>query len=407
MDSLTQITLGAAVGEVVLGKKVGNRAMLWGAIGGTIPDMDVMSNFVSDSINSLAFHRTISHSIAFSIITPLILGTLVHRIYAHRENPNGKKLSSSFLLSFLGLFAVIAVGSIPMSMPVDQTIKIALAVSLVVIAFPSIVFLRQLVRRKPCKKRNASPGAWTLLLFWAIFTHPLLDSCTTYGTQLFRPFSDFRVAFNNMSVVDPLYTVPFLLFVIIASLFKRGNNKRRIFNFLGIGISSAYLLFSFYNKVRVDHIFESSLKEQEISYHRMMTAPTIFNNILWNGIAEGDTAFYHGMYSLLDREKSVKQFSILSKNHDLLKDFSGERELEILKWFSKDYYNVIKRKDGRLQYNDLRFGAGSGSFEDESDYVFKFFLKTDGNSLRAYSSREEPEDFNEAMTKLWERMMGI
>ena len=38
MDSLTQIVLGAAVGEAVLGKKVGNKAMLWGAIAGTIPD---------------------------------------------------------------------------------------------------------------------------------------------------------------------------------------------------------------------------------------------------------------------------------------------------------------------------------------------------------------------------------
>jgi inner membrane protein len=42
MDSLTQIVLGAAVGEVVLGKKIGNRAMVWGAVGGTIPDLDVL-----------------------------------------------------------------------------------------------------------------------------------------------------------------------------------------------------------------------------------------------------------------------------------------------------------------------------------------------------------------------------
>jgi inner membrane protein len=38
MDSLTQIILGAACGEAVLGKKIGNRALLFGAIGGTIPD---------------------------------------------------------------------------------------------------------------------------------------------------------------------------------------------------------------------------------------------------------------------------------------------------------------------------------------------------------------------------------
>ncbi|MEL6140713.1 MAG: metal-dependent hydrolase, partial [Bacteroidota bacterium] len=55
MDSLTQIVLGAAVGEATLGRKVGNRAMLWGAIGGTIPDLDVFANLATDPVSSLAY----------------------------------------------------------------------------------------------------------------------------------------------------------------------------------------------------------------------------------------------------------------------------------------------------------------------------------------------------------------
>ena len=43
MDSITQIVLGAAVGEVVAGKKMGGKAALWGAIAGTIPDLDVFA----------------------------------------------------------------------------------------------------------------------------------------------------------------------------------------------------------------------------------------------------------------------------------------------------------------------------------------------------------------------------
>ena len=42
MDSLTQAALGAAVGESVLGKKIGHKAAILGAIGGTIPDLDVL-----------------------------------------------------------------------------------------------------------------------------------------------------------------------------------------------------------------------------------------------------------------------------------------------------------------------------------------------------------------------------
>ena len=42
MDSLTQATLGAAVGEAMLGKKIGGKAALIGAVIGTIPDLDVL-----------------------------------------------------------------------------------------------------------------------------------------------------------------------------------------------------------------------------------------------------------------------------------------------------------------------------------------------------------------------------
>ena len=79
MDSLTQITLGAACGELVLGKKIGNRAMLWGAIGGTIPDLDVLANFFMSEMGALAFHRGITHSFFFAFTTPFIFGWLTYK----------------------------------------------------------------------------------------------------------------------------------------------------------------------------------------------------------------------------------------------------------------------------------------------------------------------------------------
>ena len=64
MDSLTQIVLGASMGEMVAGRKIGNKAMIWGAIAGTIPDLDVLLSLVSkDRIFNLTSHRSYSHSI--------------------------------------------------------------------------------------------------------------------------------------------------------------------------------------------------------------------------------------------------------------------------------------------------------------------------------------------------------
>jgi inner membrane protein len=59
MDSLTQVVLGAACGELALGKKIGNKALMFGAIGGTIPDLDVFVGrwFYSNEIDIMAFQR--------------------------------------------------------------------------------------------------------------------------------------------------------------------------------------------------------------------------------------------------------------------------------------------------------------------------------------------------------------
>jgi len=47
--------------------------------------------------------------------------------------------------------------------------------------------------------------------FLGYATHGLLDACTSYGTQLLWPFSDMRVAWDTISIIDPLFTLPLLV----------------------------------------------------------------------------------------------------------------------------------------------------------------------------------------------------
>lgn len=74
MDSLTHIVLGAAIGEVTLGKKLGNKALAYGAILGSIPDFDVFFSPLYSPVSSLFFHRGFSHSLLFVSIIALAIG---------------------------------------------------------------------------------------------------------------------------------------------------------------------------------------------------------------------------------------------------------------------------------------------------------------------------------------------
>lgn len=73
MDSLTQMALGAAVGEAVLGRKVGRRALVWGAVCGTLPDLDMLMR-LGDPVSDLTYHRSWSHSLLVqAAVTPLVV----------------------------------------------------------------------------------------------------------------------------------------------------------------------------------------------------------------------------------------------------------------------------------------------------------------------------------------------
>lgn len=80
MDSLTQIVLGAAVGEAVAGRKMGAKAALWGAIGGTLPDLDVFLRFFYDPLDAALVHRGFSHSLLFALIAGPCLAYIFHKL---------------------------------------------------------------------------------------------------------------------------------------------------------------------------------------------------------------------------------------------------------------------------------------------------------------------------------------
>ena len=80
MDSLTQIFLGIATAELVASKKLQNKTFIYGAILGTLPDLDIIvGKFMSD-VDGVAIHRGLSHSLLFFIFLAPLLGLLISRI---------------------------------------------------------------------------------------------------------------------------------------------------------------------------------------------------------------------------------------------------------------------------------------------------------------------------------------
>ncbi|MCF8275477.1 MAG: metal-dependent hydrolase [Flavobacteriales bacterium] len=342
MDSLTQIVLGAAVGEAVLGKKVGNKALLWGAVAGTIPDLDVLyiKLIGGGAIDEIVLHRGISHSILFAIVMAPILGWLVNWLY----------------------------------------------------------------RKQP----EADYKGWTWLFFWSIFTHPLLDCLTTYGTQLFLPFSDHRVSIASVFVVDLFYTVPFLLSVIALLFIKRTSGWRRKVNYFGVALSSTYLIAGLVNKLIVAEVFENDLLSESQKPKLVFVGTTPLNIILWYGVAETDSTFQIGYHSLFDQSKDVKWVSF-QKNHYLIKDIENDYGVERLRWFSDQLYIVSEASPETYDFYTLKFGRSKfESTEPIGSFSFYFRIHKNTNGELEYESIRDVkfDTIKDQLEMLVDRILG-
>jgi inner membrane protein len=244
---------------------------------------------------------------------------------------------------------------------------------------------------------------WMWLFFASIFTHPILDSFTAYGTQLFAPFSNYRVAFNNISVADPTYTLPFLIALIVVMCFNRTSTKRRLFLQIGLGVSSLYMLLTLVNKYHVNGVYKQSLADHQIEYLRFQTQPTILNNILWYGTAETAEAYYVGFYSIFDTEATVSKWHKLPKNHELIGGMP--KDLETLAWFSSGYYNLNETADpDTFLFKDLRYPLMDESDPNSSIFKFTITKKDDRWEAAPFYASDVSSD---ALDSFWTRLKGI
>lgn len=332
MDSLTQIVLGAAVGEAVLGKKVGNKAMLYGAIAGTIPDLDVLSRYFADTVTAIEWHRGVSHSIFFSLVFAPVFGWLISKLE---------------------------------------------------------------------RKQHVTWQNWSWLMFWGLFTHPLLDAFTTWGTQLFWPF-DVRLAFQSIFVIDPLYTLPFLVLLIMAMSKQRTDPKRERYNRLGLSISTGYLAATVVLKGMAYQRFEMALEAQGVSYSDIDTRPTPFNTLLWTANIDAGDAYLIANFSFFDEEPIA--FQKYPKNHQLLGELAANDKVIRLEKITDGWFTVAKR-NGALFFNDLRFGLISLA-PDETQFAFSYKINENQGKVTVEEMPKMRSDAKKLLTALWHRMWG-
>ena len=186
-------------------------------------------------------------------------------------------------------------------------------------------------------------------------THGLLDACTSYGTVMFWPFSEIRVAWSIISIVDPLFTLPILLFLIFAII-----RKSKLLVYMGIFWVIAYLLLATYNRNTALEMVTEIAEERGHKTKKLDVKPSFANIWVWKTIYEYKNIFYvdavhAGPKRVVFKGSSTPKLNINRDLPWLSMDSQQAKDIERFKWFSMGYVAIEANRP--LHIGDIRYSA--------------------------------------------------
>jgi inner membrane protein len=245
---------------------------------------------------------------------------------------------------------------------------------------------------------RAAPGRWLAVIGLALVTHPLLDAHTAYGTQLFWPIPVSPTSWSTLFIIDPLYTLPLIVGVIVAAL-RRHTRAAPAVLAICLSISTVYMGWSWVARGLVAHEAKAAMLRAGLVDAPIFLTPTPFNTLLWRVVILTGDGHLEGLDSVVIDEGPM-QLSFFPSDTRSLEAASDIWAVDRLRWFTRDFLEVSVR-DGRLVLADIRMGQAPV-------YLFSFVVaELDNPHWREIPGEAAPrsdfslEDFGGIWTRIW------
>jgi inner membrane protein len=184
-------------------------------------------------------------------------------------------------------------------------------------------------------------------------THAVLDACTTYGTMLFWPFSDARIAWNTISIIDPLFTIPMLILVVLAA-----RRKKPLYARVALVWAVGYMSVGLWQQKEAVEMGYSLAAERGHTPLRLEAKPSFANILVWKIVYETEERFYvdavrAGLAPRVFTGEAVQKFDIERDMPWLDLASQQAKDIERFRWFSNGY--IARDPNNRNRVIDVRF----------------------------------------------------
>ncbi|MFC1522744.1 metal-dependent hydrolase [Elusimicrobiota bacterium] len=137
------------------------------------------------------------------------------------------------------------------------------------------------------RKRSISFKDLYLYSTIAIATHALLDACTSYGTQILLPFTNKRIAWDVVSIIDPIFSLPLFILLILGFIYAKVKFSR-----IAVIFSLAYLSLCTLSMLQAKSYIVKIANKRGHFPVRVEAKPSMFNSILFRTIYEADDMYH-------------------------------------------------------------------------------------------------------------------
>jgi inner membrane protein len=242
-----------------------------------------------------------------------------------------------------------------------------------------------------------APRRWGAVIAACLLSHPLLDACTVYGTQLLWPLPVPPAMWSLLFIIDPLVTLPLLAGTAAAFWWNWQPQAQRALvaalAFLGV-----YLAWAALAKGIVEHEAQRALAARGLQDAPRFSVPMPFTTLLWRVVVMTPDGFLEGERSLV-ADRRPMQFREYRTDAAAMAAVSGYPAVQRLAFFNHGFMKAQAR-DGRLVLSDLRMGA-------EPDYSFRFAVATaDGDGWREIPVEQLkwPWEARKRLADMWARI---
>jgi inner membrane protein len=208
------------------------------------------------------------------------------------------------------------------------------------------------------EKNHEKFSTYASVFILALVTHPVLDVFTPYGTQLLAPFSNMRFALNGVAIIDPFYSLPLLLCVVLGLIKMKWNG---LIQGIGLTLTTMYLFYGVGLKDQAIRDVRNYYVSKSTYPVRIEAYPTLFQPFLKRILVFEPHQVHVGWYSLYGKSMGFKHNDtfISFPTHALPFDLAVLSRVKTFVWFSDEAFLVEKNQKSYDVY-DLRFGMPWG-----------------------------------------------